>query len=333
MEKNNSYSDEIDIGKYVKIVLKRKKTFLFAFLLTLALGLGICYFLCSTKMCQISMVIQPSFIMESPRKKVYVEPPEALKALIINKALNEEIMRRLELDPAAANFDFMVTVQPDAGLLIIGLTRKKEDRDTGVKILKTLGDVLSEKYDSASLLSYGIDKERGASPDTADLRKNDVLLLEGELREIESQKNEVMDRIKLVDESTYNLFKKRDALFNKNSGVTHNSLLVYSDAIRFNFDYSKQLGTMLDDLKTRANAKREKMEYIKSIIASVQMGGDKLRFQKACLSDLKVLKGPDVILPEHPCKKKGILASIFFAFLAAITAVFLQDFLSKQKRT
>ena len=67
MEQNNANYEEveIDLSQYVKMIVKRKKTFIAVFMLILAIG--VTYVLFSPKIYRISMMIQPPVIGPSFR--------------------------------------------------------------------------------------------------------------------------------------------------------------------------------------------------------------------------------------------------------------------------
>ncbi|MGA2775756.1 MAG: Wzz/FepE/Etk N-terminal domain-containing protein [Candidatus Omnitrophota bacterium] len=330
MEQNSQNYEEmdIDLNQYIKVLAKRKKTFVRVFLSILAIGLA--YIVLAPKIYKITMIIQTPITEESLSEK---ESPslnmsENLKFLVINKAFNTEIMKKLDLDPLKTDLYFYVSIPSNTNLMELSINERSKDRELGIKILTVLYDIVFKKYSGLiQLKNDEIDNEIKIIINNIVSLKENVDPLEERLKEITLRQEKLYDEIKSVSANTTDLVNKRDILLKNASKDNEMSSLLYSNTIQLNLGYINQLNNQLADFKSRAIDRRSEIKNLKTQIDNYQIEIDKLKLKKQLFSNLKILKEPEASrYPISPSKKRSLILSIFLGFISAVSAVFLQEY-------
>lgn len=320
--------DEIDLSRYVNVLIKHKVTFIVVFLFSLVVGIGRVAF--SPKVYKIAMIIQLPIIEEFLAER---NPPnsisENLKFLILNNAFNGEIFNRLGLDPSKANLDFEVSIPSNTNLITISIYEGSKDKELGKRALSTLYEILSRKYSSLiQLKNDEVDNEIKIILNNITNLEENVNPLEDRLKEIDLHQEKLYDEIKSISTNTVDLVNKRDILLKNASKDNEVSSLLYSNTIQLNLGYVNQLNNQLADFKSRAIDRRSEIQNLKTQINNYQIEINKLKLKKQLFSNLKILKEPDVSrVPLDSSRKGYIVTAIFLGLILAIVAVFLKEYL------
>ena len=320
---------EIDLSKYVRMLVKRKNTFIAVLLLTLALGFT--NYKLSPKIYRSSMMIQPPVIGSALTGANDLESAESLKGLIVNNAFKEQIGKRLKLDPANDFFAFQVIIPPITNILQVSVDLESKKKKFGVVLLKNLNILIFESYakridaEFADINSHIKFNEREIVS-----AKEKVKNLQEQIKEIINRKDKLMEETKLVKKNTDDILAKREGLTDVNEidGVTRNaSILLLSNFLQNNSSYLNQLNNQFSDLNIREININLELKNISSKISDFQMNIDKLKIRNGFVSNVKTISQPRVFNNlVSPNKKKILVLSIVMGLIFGLMAVFLQGF-------
>ena len=322
--------DEINLSRYIKVLAKRKITFIAVFLLIFTLGL--LHILRAPKIYKVTMIVQAPIVGVASAGKSFPDMSENLRILILNNTFDAEIIKELGLDQFKTNLNFDVSIPTNTNLITVSIDERSEDRELGIKILTGLYNTISKKYSGIiKLMSDEIDNEIKIILNNIASLKENINPLEERLKETTLREEKLYDEIKSVSANTADLVNKRDLLLKNTSKDNEIAGLFYSNSIQLNLGYINQLNNQLADFKLRAIDRRVEIKNLKIEINNYQLEIDKLKLEKQLFSNLKVLKDPIASLyPVSPSKKKSLIQCIFFGFILAASVVFLQEYLENK---
>jgi len=327
MEQNNQNDEdiEIDLSQFIKTIVKRKKTFIAVFLLTIAIGIA--YILFSPKIYKISMMIQPPVSGEVLTGANDLESAENLKGLIINKAFNDELSRRLSLDFEKAHVEFKVIIPDKTNILQVSVDLESKKKEFGVVLLRNLGDLISDSYakrieaaraDIASQIKFN---ER-AIINAKEKAKN----LEEQIKEVTVREDKLREEIKFVNTNTAQILEKREGLLKGNATTESASTLLLANYLQNNSSYLNQVNNQFSELTIRRVNLDLELKNTTSQISDFQMAIDKLNIKNDFVSNLRIISQPRVSTnPVSPSKKKVLAISIVIGLFIGIFVIFLQE--------
>lgn len=328
MEQNsrNFEETEIDLIEYAKVLLKRKKVFIAVFLLVLAVGFV--RIQVSPKIYKTTMILQPPVIGASLANKIYPETLENIRFLLFQGAFNAEVVKKLNVDPAVAQLNFEALIPPNTNFLMISISQKAKNKELGAKILRTLFDILFEKYSVPTQLENNrIDSEVKITLNNIASMEENINSLEERLQEIRQREEGLLNEIKSANAYTEDLTHKRDRLLKDNLKSNEVDNVFYLNGMQFNFSYINQLNNQLADTKARAIDRQLEIKNYKIMINKSQIELDKLKTEKQFSSSLKILKEPETSLsPASPSRNKSLALSIVMGLFFGVFAAFSQEF-------
>ncbi|MCG2711234.1 MAG: Wzz/FepE/Etk N-terminal domain-containing protein [Candidatus Omnitrophica bacterium] len=326
----NHEEEEIDLSQYIKTIVKRKKTLIVVFLLTLAIGFT--YILFSPKMYRSSMLIQSPVVGPSLTGANDLDSAENLKGLIINNAFNDELSKRLKIDLGEAlGIEFKVFIPPKTNILQVSVDLRSEKKEYGVVLLRNLNDVILDSYakrieaERAEIDSQVKFNER-AIANAKEKSKN----LEEQIKEVTARKDKLMEEIKLVSINTKQILEKcagrtkGDAI----NEITENvSILLLSNFLQNNSSYLNQLNNQSSELTIDWVNLNLKLKITTSQISDFQMAIDKLKIKYNFISNLRTISQPRVSAkPLNSMGKKTLVILIAMGLFFGLLAVFLREF-------
>jgi len=328
-ENQNCDEMEIDLSKYVEVLVRRKMTFFVVFLFILIAGIG--YILFSPKIYTISTLLQPPVSGEAVTGANDLESAENLKGLIINNAFDEVLSKRLNLDSSKTNFEFKVIIPKKTNILKVSIDQESKKKEFGIIILKNLVDLISESYSSRiEIRSNGIidqikQKERAIAK-VKEKAKN----LQKQINEAIVRENRLDEEMREINANTEQILGNREALLKKNEALDSISIFLLTNFIQNNLSYSNQLSNQSTDLSIRRANLNLEIRNIDFQISDFQMIIDNLNMTKVFISNLRVLSQPRISpSPISPNKKKILALSIFLGLLCGIFMVFVHEFWQK----
>ena len=126
--------EEIDLGKYINVIIKRKKIILTIFFLSVIATAIISFSL--PKVYQVSMIIEPPIISVKDGQIQNLDSVENIKAMIEEGAFNTKIIKELNLKEKAIKF--RLSQPKDTRLIKVILEQEERKKDLGIEILNKL---------------------------------------------------------------------------------------------------------------------------------------------------------------------------------------------------
>ena len=327
MDRNNqNYEEvEIDLNQYIKVIVKRKKTLIAVFLLTFAIGLF--NILVSPKIYRTSMMIQSPVNGEILTGANDLDSAENLKGLIVNNTFNDELGRRLNLDPGTIP-GFKVLIPDKTNILQVSVDLESKKKEFGVVLLRNLGDLISGSYakrieseyaDIASQIKFN---ER-AIVNAKEKAEN----LQEQIKEVIARRDKLREEIKFVNTNTAQILEKREGLLKGNAATESASTLLLANYLQNNSSYLNQVNNQFSELYIRRVNLNLELKITISEINDFQMMIDKLNIKNNFISNLRIISQPRVSpSPVNSGKKKTLAISIVMGLFLGVLAIFLQEF-------
>jgi uncharacterized protein involved in exopolysaccharide biosynthesis len=328
MDQNNQNCEEmeIDLNQYIKVIPKRKMTFITVFLLIFAIGIACVLF--SPKIFRISMMIQPPVSGVVLTGANDLESAENLKGLIINKVFNDELSRRLNLDPGKAFVEFNVIIPNKTNILLVSVDFESINKEFGLILLRNLSDLISESYakrieaDRADIASQIKFNERAIIN-----AKEKVKNLEEQIKEVASRENKLREEIKFVNTNTAQILEKREGLLKGNATTESASTLLLANYLQNNSSYLNHVNNQFSELTIRRVNLDLELKNTTSQISDFQMAIDKLNIRSNFISNLRIISQPRVSShPISPEKKKILAVSVVMGLFFGLIAIFFHEF-------
>jgi len=328
----NMQEDEIDLSQYVKVIVKRKKTLIVVSLLTLAIGLAHALF--SPKIYRISMMIQPPVVGQSLIGANDLEAAENLKSLIINGAFNENLRKKLKLDPDKDKFEIKVVNPLKTNLLQVSVDLESKKKEFGVVLLRNLSEIISSSYANNIEAANNENESQIKASERAILTaKEKAKSLQDQIREVGIRETKLEDEITAINLNTKQILSKREELLENKTSAENESILLLLNFMQNNLSYSNQLNNQFSDLSIRRVNLNLEFKSIDSQISDFQATIEKLKISKNFIKNLRIVAQPRVSPnPVSPSKKKALAISIAMGLFLGVFAIFLQEFWQKSKK-
>ncbi|HTY44667.1 MAG TPA: Wzz/FepE/Etk N-terminal domain-containing protein [Patescibacteria group bacterium] len=309
---------EIDLSRYLKVIAKRKKVFIWVFLLVFVPGFGRIVF--SPKMYRISMLIQPPVSGESLTGASDLESAENLKGLIVNNAFSEAIISKLNLDPDKDRLEFNVTIPSKTNILQVGIDLESKKRELGLTILQNLIETISQTYAKriearTNEINDQIKRSERSIANTKEKAKN----LQDQINEISARQDKLIEEIKTINANTGHILEKREELLKSRISSGSMSLLILANFIQNNLSYLNQLNNQFSDLSIRRDNLSLEIKNTDSQISDYEQTIDKLNAAKVFISNLRVVSHPRI--PLHPIRERKIKLFAFSALMGLLSGV------------
>lgn len=317
---------EIDLSQYIKVIGKRKKTLISTFLLILSIGFV--YILFSPKIYRISMMIQPPVVGQSLTGANDLESAENLKALIINGAYDEELKKILKMDLDKNPLDFKVVIPSKTNILQVSVDQENKKKQFGIVLLQSLVNSISDSY--AKVIEakiVDISSQVKSNERAIVVAKEKAKNLQEQIKEATVRGDKLREEIKIVDANTGQILVKREGLFKNNTATENISILLLTNFIQNNLNYSNQLNNQFSELSLRRINLNLELKDTDSRISEFQMAIDNLKISKEFISNLRIIAQPGVSPNSiSPSKKKTLAISIVMGLFLGVSLVFLQEF-------
>lgn len=317
---------EIDLSQYIKVIVKRKKTFIAVFLLILAVGIA--YVLFSPKIYRISMMIQPPVVGQSLTGANDLESAENLKGLIVNGTFNDDLRKSLNLNFDDVNLEFKVVIPSKTNILQVNIDLENKQKEFGIVLLRNLANLISDSYakmieariaDISSLIKSSERAIVGAKEKAKNLQE--------QIKEVSLREDKLLEELKATNLTSAQIWEKRDLYLKESASLGNSPALFLASFLQNNSNYLNQLNNQSSDLSIRRTNLNLDLKNIDSQISEFQMAIDKLNINKAFISNLKIIAQPRVSPnPIRPSKKKTLAISIVMGLFLGVLVIFLQEF-------
>lgn len=324
---------EIDLYWCIKVLIKRKVTFITAFLLFFTAGFAINSLFPDTY--RISILLQPSAVPEALARSGNIESAESLKILIINGAFNGELSKRLNLDPGKEALTFNAMIPDKTDILQVGIDLEKNRDDFGVTALQNLADLISEKYirQSKSIPSYVVEHIK-LSEDAIKAAEREADDMQKEIKAITDKEDKLRKEIKALNAKTIRILNDlKKALKRRINADKAYDILFRHNSILDRLSDSGRMNDQLNKLFIRKDELNLKIRNIDHKINFLQMDVERLNSSRNFVPKLKILSHPRVSSrPVRTIQNKILLLMVNMGIFFGIVAVFLQEFWSNKDK-
>ena len=331
MDKNNRNCEEveIDLGRYIKMLVKHKKTFITVFLLIFAVGIVAVKMQSSAKIYKVSMMIQPPVVGQSLTGANDLESAENLKGLIVNGAFNDELKKNLNLDSDNINLEFKVAIPNKTNILQVSIDLEDKKKELGIDLLQSLSKSISDRFTKSieakiADISNQIKLNENSIINAKEKSKN----LQEQIKEVTVREDKLREEIKVINENTAQILAKREGLLKDNAATENVSILLLTNFVQNNSSYSNQLNNQFSDLSIRRVNLSLELKNIDTQIINFQAEIGKLNINKGFISNLKIIARPRVssVPMVSSNKKKTLPILIVIGLFLGVFAAFLQEF-------
>ncbi len=317
---------EIDLSQYIKVIVKRKKTLIAVFLLTLAIGFTNILF--SPKIYRASMLIQPPVVGQSLTGANDLESAENLKNLIVNGTFNDDLRKSLNLNFDDVNLEFRVVIPSKTNILQVNIDLENKQKELGIDLLQALSKSISNRFAKSIEVRFAdISNQIKLNERGVINAKEKAKNLQEQIKEISLREDKLLEELKTVNLNTTQVWEKRDLYLKENTSSGSSPALFFASYLQNNSNYLNQLNNQSSDLSIRRTNLNLELKNIDSQISEFQIEIDKSNISKEFISNLKIIAQPRVSSnPISSSKKKALAISIVMGLFLGVLAVFLQEF-------
>ncbi len=324
--RTESYEDEIELIDYLRVLWKWKWLIIAGTLVCAIVAAVIS--LQMPKIYEISTVIEPGIAcVKDDGSFIYIDSVANISGKINGDIYSKRIQKALHLDPLKTGVKFKSAVVKNANIIKVTSQWEEGGTDLGVKVAQHLIRLLSNDYGKIVEQRKGdYDGQIEFKLNSIGKTQNEIKLQQANLKNIRQRKEELLAEIKGVKENTEKIIQQRDTLLkDKNSGEDI-SLLLYSTTIQQNVAYFNQLSTQSYDLRTEEKKIEAESNRLSKNIDDIKAEINLLNLKKGLISNIKVIKEPEVSLyPVKPKKKQIVLlATVVALFMAVFLAFFIE---------
>ncbi len=328
MNQNNRNAEEVEIdpSQYIKMIVKRKKTFITVFLLIFVIGS--IYVLFTPRIYKILMLIQPPVIGPSLTGANDFESAENLKGLIVNSVFNEELRGKFDLESSNDKLEFKVEIPSKTNILQVSINLEEKKKELGVNLLQSLSKSITNMFAKSIEARVAEVSNKIKINDRGIINaKEKAKNLQQQIKEITVREEKIMEELKTVNLYTTQIWDKRDLYFKDSTTSGNSPALFLASFLQNNTSYLNQLNTLASNLSIRRSNLDLDLINIDSQINTFQMEIDKLSSEKDFISNLRVVAHPRVSFnPIDSGKKITLVLSIAIGLFLGVFAVFLQEF-------
>lgn len=323
-------NDEIDLRRYVEILLKRKKLVLSVFFT--AVFSAVVWSILSPKVYEVSAIIGPPIMAVTDAGVQEFDSIGNIKAEIETGAFNAKIINDLNVPRGGLKFD--VSQPRDAKLIKVSLIRTEEQSELGKKTLAKLIEMLSLNY-------------AGYIQDKRDRIENQIKMIRSQIgrkeNEMKAQNEQVeilaerekqySDDIREAKTNSEKLAENRTALIERKENKDDISALLYVATIQQNISYFTQLQSELSSIRIQKENILSSIKNLSNGINEDRIGIENMKLSANAMSNIVVIQEPLVSMqPVGPQKKKNIATAGFVGLVAGFLAAAVAEYWANSQR-
>jgi hypothetical protein len=326
--------DEIELIEMLRVVWKWKYLILLGTLVCAVLA-GVISFN-QPKVYRIGMVLQPPVAgIDSRGRKIYIDSPENIEALIEAGVFNSKILDSLKssskIVPKSLKFKVVIPKKSDS----LKISYEAANVDLAIMILDHLAKEVLHEYNEV------VEKYKSNYSSELILRKNEISAIEYEnkistkhikkvrdrIDQLIIETKKIDERIKLITDEQSKYISNINKNKNVNSTFFYNSLLQQLTTMRTIYkneiaDYLMQIERQNDQIKLRQyniDINLLKIRQIENEINGIQ--------------NIQIIKLPTGSRsPIRPKIKFNIMLAAMLGFFTMLFLAFFMEYLSKQKK-
>lgn len=330
--RENYEENGIDLEQYVKVLIKRKKTFILIFLLIFAIGLAKIVF--SPKIYRISNMIQPPVNGEVLTGADDLESAENLRNLIVNGAFNQALSKKMSLNSALNSLKFNVDIPSSTNILQVSIDVESKKKEFGMEALRALVEVISDSYTKRiDARIADMTNQIKFNENAIANGKEKIRNMQEQIKEITSREDKIREEILSVNSNMEKILNKGGRLLGDSPGMDNSYTLLIANYIQNNYIYLNRLNDQLIELFLHKASLNYELKSIDSQMKDFQMAIDKLKINKELVLNLRILSQPKCSpYPISPNKKNILAVYLIMGSFFGVLAVFSQEFLKKYRK-
>ena len=324
MQYPQGQDDEIDLGRCLDILIKRKWLVLTVFAISIIIAAA--YGFARPKVYEISMIIEPPISSITDSGVQNAASMEDIKAKIELGAFNEKIVKDLNLPDQA--LQFKVTQPKDTRLIKVSIQRRHEGIAQGMAILAELTQALI--LDHAPLAAdrqAKVTNQIKLMLSQIDTKQNEVQLRAEELKMLRERELQLFDEIKDTKINSEKLLAARAPLLDKASQHDDVSAILYTTTIQQNIAYFTELEKSLFDVRTTKKQTSTAIENLRNSINEDRIQIEKLTLLKGEIRNISQLQEP--VASPYPIGPRKIhiilLGGLLGLMIGSFSAFFLES--------
>jgi capsular polysaccharide biosynthesis protein len=322
--------EEIELIHILQIIWKWKYLIVGVTLICSISAGAISYF--RPKIYLASMVIEPGVLeIDDRRRETYLDSPENIKALVETKALNREILNRLDAAhgdqlPKSMNLSLKWPKNSNALRVLCESANKK----LAVEILDSLYEVLSMKYvEKVEFIQSGYQTQIDLKKSEAAQYELQQLASERHVRDMQQMIEKLKSDLEIISKDRDTLVRQRVQFLPMANGEDRMDFLsniMYINAIHQNIALENNYLRVIQDLIMAKEEKELNSKALANSQSSLMTEIADLEFRKRMVKNIQMIQPPTV--GKNPIKPKMklivILATILGLFFSLVLAFLLE---------
>jgi LPS O-antigen subunit length determinant protein (WzzB/FepE family) len=326
--------DEIELIDLLRVIWKWKYLIIGGTLVCALAALVISSIM--PKIYRIETVIRPGILsIEKEGKKIYIDTPQNIKALIETGIFDNEILNSFgnpSLDNIPKELKLKVTLPLNSSTIKVGYESPLIDQ--GIKFLDHLGELLTEEYRNL-VKYYQVEIDRDIN-----IKKSEISNItsikqstESSIKNIEKRIHELETEIVLINENTASLNQeKKKFLLQKKENSSILSIILYSNTIQQNLTLANDYKDEINTLRLDREYELQKISKLKNEIQRTLTEINSLDFKKNSIQNIQIMQKPySSKYPVKPKKIKIVVLAFFSGILLMVLLSFFLEFISKNK--
>ncbi len=316
-ENKDILEEEIDLKRYIEVLIKRKKIVILVFLIVVILT-AIFSFL-FPKIYKVSTIIEPP----KDSQGEYLDTPQNIVE-IIKEAYTHKIAKDLNLKTL---FPLNVIQPKNTTLVKISLKVKESNLKEGKNILNKIYQFLIENYKQKIAYKKDIISKKIAGYKEIIQILNEAIKEKREkLNQLEKRKVFLEKEIENVSKNIKDLLAQRDKIL-KEHDQNITLQFFYTTTIQQMFSYHNQLYNQLENLRTEEKSIILDIKNLKKEIEWKKSELERLKITKNLISNVRMIQKPNISSnPVAPKKKLNIAVAGILGLFLGIFLAFFQEY-------
>jgi uncharacterized protein involved in exopolysaccharide biosynthesis len=330
------FDQEIDLAKYLTILIKRKTLILTIFFVSVAATTVINLQL--PKVWSISMIIEPSMLSDVlggnlPNARL-LDTPGNIKARIESGAFDFNVVKALQLDPKTADLKLAVSQSKDTTFLKLSIEKQDKDKELGIKILNQFFIELGSFYkETVDLKKDAIDKQISVVLNNIKSKRDSIKLTEENLKIVEAREIDLLNELKETKANTEQLLAKRNVLLERKAQGDDISSLLYLNTIQQNMSYFNQLNNQLAGNKTNKENMVNAIKTVQTDINNQDIEIEKLKTAKDSVRNITMVQEPRISpRPIDPQRRRNVMLAGITGLMIGIILVFFLEYINTSRK-
>jgi LPS O-antigen subunit length determinant protein (WzzB/FepE family) len=284
----------------------------------------------------IETVIRPGILsIEKEGKKIYIDTPQNIKALIETGIFDNEILNSFgnpSLDNIPKELKLKIALPQNSSTIKVGYESPLIEQ--GILFLNHLGKLLTEEYRNL-VKYYQVEIDRDINIKKSEIQNITSIKQshESSIKNIEKRIHELETEIALINENTASLNKERkNFLLQEKDKSSILSVILYSNTIQQNLQLANEYKDEINTLRLDRETEQQEVSKLKNELQRTLTEIDSLDFKKNSIQNIQIMQKPySSKYPVKPKKMAIVIAAVLVGIFAMTFLAFLLEYISKNK--